>query len=112
MKDIQDEFNELLLELILTTYFDKNDKNLKHIVNIDTVEAVIKDFLDYFRSYDNEHNTSHIATIEQMFVTRQLNRYTCENLGYSKRTFYRYRKKYLQIFEAFLRRNLETLDKK
>lgn len=110
MKDIQDEFKELLLELILTTYFDRNNSNLMDVINFDAIESVVNDFLDYFRSYDNEHNTSHIATIEQMFVTKQLNRYTCKDLGYSKRTFYRYRKEYLRTFEVLLRRNLEIYD--
>ena len=102
MRYIQFEFKELFLELVLTSYFDKNNDNLRLVINFDVIEPVVKDFITYFHSYDLAHKTTHIAIIEQMFITKELNRQTCDKLGYCKRTFYRYRREYLRIFEFYL----------
>ncbi len=107
MKYIQYEFKELFLELVLTSYFDKNNDNIKLVINYDVIEPIIKEFLTHFYSYDLAHKTTHIALIKQMFITREVNRQTCEKLGYCKRTFYRYRKQYLQTFEIYLSRRIE-----
>ncbi len=103
------QFSELFLELVLRAYFDKNNDSLRTIINFDVIEPAVKDFIAYFHSYDSEHSTDHISTIKQMFITKELNRQTCDKLGFSKRTFYRHRKHYLHTFELYLSKNIEIL---
>ncbi len=110
MKYVQCEFKELFLELVLISYFDKNNDSLRLVINFDVIEPAVKDFMTHFHSYDLAHKTTHTAIIEQMFITKELNRETCDKLGYSKRTFYRYRRQYLQTFEIYLSRKIEDLD--
>lgn len=106
----QYEFKEYLLEFVLISYFEKNNKySLRNIINFDLIEPAVKDFINHFYSYDLVHKTSHTAIIEQMFVTKELSRQNCDQLGYSKRTFYRYRRQYLRIFEIYLFRNIEFI---
>ncbi len=106
MKHVQYEFKEHFLEEVLISYFDNND-SLRIVVNCNAIEPAVKDFMNHFYSYDLKHKTNHTTIIEQMFITKELNRDTCDKLGYCKRTFYRYRKYYLQIFNMYLLKKTE-----
>ncbi|MCH5164560.1 MAG: hypothetical protein J1F36_06045 [Clostridiales bacterium] len=109
MKSIECEFKEHFLEFVLTSFFDKRNESMRTVINYDAIEPAIKDFINHFNSYDFVHKTNHTAMIEQMFVTKELNLQTCDKLGYCKSTYYRYRRQYLQIFEVYLSREIETL---
>ncbi len=104
------QFSELFLELILTSYFDKNNGSLRTVINFDIIGPAVKNFITHFHSYDLAHKTTHILLIEKMFITKELKSETCEKLGYCKRTFYRYRNQYLQTFELYLLREIEIFE--
>lgn len=95
-KEIEKSF---MTETILKSYFRKDPR----IVKCEDIEAAINGFIKYFRLYDSENKTNHLAMIIKIFDTQELNYNTAEKFDMSTSTYLENKKIYLNTFETFLK---------
>lgn len=104
--DILDE--EYCLEFILRALFNENDIIIKKFFDLKNFKPAFDLFKNHYIRLDQIEKTNHYSIICKMFSNRLPLNKVCTYLGISGKTFYRYKHKYLQVFEYYLFLTLES----
>lgn len=103
MKKIGSTNEEVFLAFLLKE-FGKDDKTyLTGIINAEIVQQALVLLLSHFENEDKQNVTNNVDIIKKIFINETVTVNNCSfEVGICKKTFYRYKEKYLQVFKNYL----------
>lgn len=95
------QFNEDFLMAVLRFYTqDSKGKNLT--ISKEAIQASIDKTISFLNVEDHVNNTDHEKIFIAIMVEQKINANNSSAIGISRRTYYRYKQRYLKIFGAYL----------
>ena len=94
-------YNEEFIMTILHFYAINADGNAWSISKA-TITAAVNKTLNFLCIEDRIHTTNHEEIFRATMIEQTISANNCSAVGISRRTFYRYKKRYIKIFGAYL----------
>lgn len=91
------------LGFLLKTSFHDEKKYFQKFIDFEVVQFAVNQLMAYLYNEDILNSSNHLHIVKRIFDKEDITSYNCSSeLGVCKKTFYRYKQKYLQIFRSYL----------
>lgn len=98
---MKDYVNEKFLMSILNFYSENTEQD-DWILSRTAIHAAVNKTLEFLNTEDKVNTTNHAKIFKVCMVEQKITVHNCTTIGISRRTFYRYKQRYLKIFGTYL----------
>ena len=98
---MKNNLNEEFLMSVLRFYYHDEETN-NWAISKATIKAAIDKTLSFLVVEDRVNSTTHAEIFKVTMIEQKISVHNCTTIGISRRTFYRYKKRYLEVFKTYL----------